>query len=97
MKRKSDSQTAGGESVGQCPICLRTKRLVGDHCHAEGEQRERICGTCNSGLGMLCDDPEVIRRAADYVEKWRALMADDELLQFARSKAYEASKLHPRA
>jgi len=39
---------------------------------------------------MFHDNPETMRRAADYIERWRALFADDELLAFSRSKAMEA-------
>lgn len=89
MKIRSES--------GRCPICHETKRLVGDHCHVEGEQRARICATCNSGLGMFHDDAAVMRRAADYIEQWRATFKDDELLAFARSKTAEVyRKCHPR-
>ena len=80
-----------------CPICRRDKVLVNDHCHVEGEQRERICATCNSGLGMFKDDPEVMRRAADYLEQWKATFEDDELLAHARSLAHQQyRKLFPR-
>lgn len=85
----------GGE---RCPICRRdVARTVSDHCHVEGELRERLCATCNSGLGMFHDDPAALRRAAEYVERWRATFADDELLAFARSRAAEAyRRCHPR-
>ena len=85
-----------GES-GPCQICLQVKRLVADHCHAEGEPRARICSTCNSGLGMFHDDPDAMRRAATYIEQWRETFKDDELLAFARSKAAETYRVcHPR-
>ena len=86
-----------GESLkGKCPICLELRVLVADHCHVEGEQRERICGTCNSGLGLFHEDPEALRRAAGYVERWKAVFADDELLAFARSRtAQEYQCCHP--
>lgn len=81
-----------------CPICRRDRVLVNDHCHASGEQRERICGQCNSGLGMFRDDPEVMRRAADYLERWASTIADDELLAHAKSLSHQQyRKLFPRA
>ena len=87
-----------GESrSGRCSICRLVRVLVSDHCHVEGERRERICGTCNTGLGMFHDDPEAMRRAAAYVERWKAIFADDELLAFARSKTMaQYDGCHPR-
>lgn len=57
-----------------CPICRKTaKRLVSDHDHETGYNREAICGLCNSGLGMFKDDPRAMVRAARYVLKHRKL------------------------
>lgn len=61
---------------GICPICqlvpVRTKQhtfgLVLDHDHETGLLRGFICPTCNTALAYLKDDPEVMRRAALYVE-----------------------------
>lgn len=95
-KRNRPSVSLKGES-GPCALCRRVKKLVMDHCHAEGELREKLCGTCNSGLGMFRDDPELLRRAADYIERWRETFKDDELLSFARSKTCEQYRaLFPR-
>lgn len=56
---------------GVCKICRRPetqrKRLAVDHCHTTGAVRGLLCITCNAEIGHLLDDPEIIRRAADYV------------------------------
>ena len=53
---------------GRCMICRTpVAKLVVDHCHKTGRVRGLLCGTCNSAIGYLKDDPEIIRRAADYV------------------------------
>jgi hypothetical protein len=49
--------------------CRSGNRLSIDHCHATGRVRQLLCGTCNRGLGLLKDDPSLLRRAADYVER----------------------------
>jgi hypothetical protein len=55
---------------GQCAICRRGDRvLCVDHNHVTGTVRGLICQKCNSGIGMLCDSPDILRGAADYLEK----------------------------
>lgn len=39
-----------------------------DHDHATGEVRGALCQLCNKALGLLRDDPDLMRRAAEYVE-----------------------------
>lgn len=62
----------GGEFQGilakRCLICGSDKRLVLDHDHKTGQVRGRLCGTCNSGLGMFRDSPELLVSAIEYLE-----------------------------
>ena len=58
---------------GCCAICghpesRSTKRLSVDHCHASGKVRSLLCANCNTGIGLLGDSSEVLRRAADYLD-----------------------------
>jgi len=39
-----------------------------DHCHKTGRVRGLLCGYCNTGIGKLRDNPDIMRRAAQYVE-----------------------------
>jgi hypothetical protein len=64
---------------GLCAICRRSPVgrgkvdiLVVDHCHETGEVRGLLCGNCNIGIGLLDDDPQVIRKAAEYLIRSRA-------------------------
>ena len=40
-----------------------------DHCHKTGRVRGLLCGQCNHAIGLLKDSPEIVRRAADYLEE----------------------------
>ena len=57
---------------GGCAICGKTNpnghRLAIDHNHRSGKVRGLLCRNCNSAIGQLLDSPELIRKAADYVE-----------------------------
>ncbi len=49
-----------------------SSRLHVDHDHISGKVRGLLCNNCNRGVGHLMDDPELMRRAAAYVEAHRA-------------------------
>ena len=56
---------------GACLLCgekFGTKRLSLDHDHTTGKFRGLLCIRCNTGLGMLQDNPHLLRKAAEYVE-----------------------------
>ncbi|GAA2197397.1 endonuclease VII domain-containing protein [Streptomyces bangladeshensis] len=53
---------------GVCCICMAAVPAHVDHCHETGRVRGVLCFSCNAALGQFKDQPEVIRRAAAYVE-----------------------------
>ena len=59
--------------AGLCQICqTETERWVLDHCHIEETFRGYICTSCNSGIGLLNDDPDILQRALHYLIKSNA-------------------------
>ncbi|MFC9995750.1 endonuclease VII domain-containing protein [Nocardia sp. NPDC127526] len=55
---------------GVCAICNSADAaLVVDHQHGgSGQVRGLLCHGCNTGLGLLKDDPATLYRAAEYLE-----------------------------
>ena len=54
--------------TGLCVICPEAPPVHVDHCHKTGRVRGVLCFNCNAGLGLLRDNPDVMNRAADYLE-----------------------------
>lgn len=65
---------------GKCAICRkaetsRNKRdgtvreLAVDHNHETGEVRGLLCRACNVSLGFLDEDPVIINRMLEYINK----------------------------
>lgn len=63
----------------RCAICFSEKpsprrmntSFAVDHCHTTGKIRGLLCSDCNISLGKFKDDPEVLRRAASYIETYQ--------------------------
>lgn len=53
---------------GLCALCGDRPATHVDHEHKTGHVRGVLCLTCNSGLGQLRDSPDLLRRAATYIE-----------------------------
>jgi|SRR5690625_3806251 len=48
-----------------------SEKLAVDHCHATGTVRSLLCHNCNRALGLLQDNPELLRAGAEYIEAHR--------------------------
>ncbi|AYV26896.1 MULTISPECIES: endonuclease VII domain-containing protein [Streptomyces] len=53
---------------GNCLLCRTAPAEHVDHDHQTGKVRGVLCFSCNAALGQFKDRPDVIRRAAAYVE-----------------------------
>jgi hypothetical protein len=50
-----------------CAICLKENDLNIDHCHTTGKIRGVLCTRCNTVLGMIKDNTDLLYRAAEYL------------------------------
>lgn len=61
------------EQAGGCAICgsppPERKRLAVDHCHDALHIRGILCSNCNTGIGAFRDDPDLLRKAIEYLAK----------------------------
>lgn len=48
-----------------------TQNLSIDHCHKTGNIRGLLCSNCNNGIGRFKDNPELLIKAAEYLNKKR--------------------------
>lgn len=56
----------------RCAVCREDFRpgwTCVDHCHATERVRELLCPNCNFILGHAHDSPDLLRAAADYLER----------------------------
>lgn len=64
---------------GVCAICGQPPKegnhLHVDHCHKTGVVRALLCRGCNVAIGSMREDPDVLRRAALYVEKYNSALS----------------------
>lgn len=54
---------------GKCAICAGTPKteLRVDHCHSTGMVRALLCSSCNCGIGLLGDSPDMLEKALAYL------------------------------
>lgn len=58
---------------GCCAICgsdksgNRSKNFMIDHDHGTGKVRGLLCRRCNQAIGAFDDNPDLLRKAADYL------------------------------
>lgn len=67
---------------GVCAVCGKDEpqargrtgkqfALAVDHCHKTGKVRGLLCQKCNRAIGLLGDDPVLMRRAISYLLRHR--------------------------
>lgn len=59
----------GQEETCKDPRQDRVRRLSIDHCHRTGIVRGLLCHSCNTAIGKLKDDVELLHKAIKYITK----------------------------
>lgn len=60
------------EQNGRCAICGnegngKWKKLCVDHCHTTGKIRKLLCNNCNTALGLVGDNTQILQKMIDYL------------------------------
>ena len=62
-------QEAKTRQQGKCATCRKRKPLVVDHCHTNLRFRGLLCKACNTTLGLVEDDPDILQRMIGYLKE----------------------------
>lgn len=73
LKRKygltpDDVEAMNEAQGGRCLICGVETRLFVDHCHTTGRVRGLLCPSCNTFLGRVEANREILVRMAEYAD-----------------------------
>jgi hypothetical protein len=65
----------------KCAICAKhfpeEEKMAVDHCHDNGNVRGLLCHACNRGMGLLKDNPDILRKAAEYLDQFPPVITDN--------------------
>jgi len=54
----------------ECEICGREDNLHIDHDHSTGQLRGFLCHWCNTGIGLLQEDPSLLAESIKYLIRY---------------------------
>ncbi len=59
------------EQEGKCAVCSKVpeNKLNIDHCHKTGKIRQLLCRGCNTALGHVNDNIEILEKLILYIKK----------------------------
>lgn len=77
----AEMQTYVADHDENCDVCGKpdtthrratwTRQLTFDHDHISGRLRGMLCSPCNLAIGQAGDDADLLRKLADYIERFR--------------------------
>lgn len=68
-----------------CSICSSKIDAIScatDHNHVENFVRGMLCKPCNSALGLFKDNPDILRKAAEYLEESKLILLEPSIEDF---------------
>ena len=76
--KKEKAQLILDKQNGLCAICGISITLISntnhsaciDHCHKTNKIRGALCRKCNSGIGLLNDDINLLQNSINYLKKY---------------------------
>jgi hypothetical protein len=66
-KIKELEEMVGRSKPSKCEICGGNGQICFDHCHKTGKARGWICMNCNTILGKVNDDVEILKKLINYL------------------------------
>lgn len=57
-----------------CQVCKSPNTICYDHCHVTGQFRGWLCSGCNVAIGFVKNNPETLRKLANYLDEFSAKM-----------------------
>lgn len=67
LYKQAYRQTKKDVLLDHCEICGSPDKLCWDHDHKTGLFRGTLCKDCNTGIGLLKDDPVLMVAASTYI------------------------------
>lgn len=58
---------------GKCYLCeqpISGKQIKVDHNHVTGQVRKLLCHNCNTSLGLMKENPDLLIKAAEYLKEY---------------------------
>jgi hypothetical protein len=72
-RRRQQEAAAGRPRPPHCEVCGRKSKarreIAFDHCHKTGRFRGWLCSGCNFAIGNADEDPTILRKLAEYLER----------------------------
>ena len=68
LRRLKRESNAGRTAPEQCELCGAFGKICFDHDHTTGKFRGWICARCNSALGFVKDNSELLLKMSEYVK-----------------------------
>jgi hypothetical protein len=52
-----------------CEVCGSSYKISYDHCHISGKFRGWLCMKCNTALGLVGDNVDILNKLIDYLKR----------------------------